>query len=82
VTSHVTAVVAAAYRRRTLILAALLVVLGLSAADARCVSFDADVLSLLFRDGRVIPAFRQYRSRFASVDHLYVLPARLMGKRG
>ena len=73
VASLVTVVVATAYRRRTLIIAALVVVLGLSAAGARRVEFDADVLSLLPRDGRVIPAFRQYLSSFGSVDHLYVV---------
>ena len=56
-----------------LVVAAVVVVLGLSAAGARRVSFDADVLSLLPRDGRVIPAFRQYLSSFGSVDHLYVV---------
>jgi hypothetical protein len=81
VTSLVTAVVATAYRRRTLLFAALWVVLGLSAAGARRVSFDADVLPLLPRAGRV-PALQQYLSSFGSVDPLYVLPARLMGKRG
>ncbi|PYR27815.1 MAG: hypothetical protein DMF92_15540, partial [Acidobacteria bacterium] len=69
----VTAVVAIAYRRRMLIVAAVVAVLGLSAAGARRVSFDADVLSLLPRDGRVIPAFRQYLSSFGSVDQLYVV---------
>jgi predicted RND superfamily exporter protein len=82
VRSLLTAVVATAYRRRTLILVALLVVLGLSAAGARRVSFDADVLSLLPRDGRVFPAFRQCLSSFDSVDQLYVLLALLMGTRG
>ena len=81
-TSLVTAVVATADRRRTLILAALLVVLGLPAAGARRVSLDADVLSLLPCDGRVFPAFGQYLSSFGSVDQPYVLPALLMGKRG
>ncbi len=71
--SLVTVVVATAYRRRTLIIALLVVVLGLSAAGARRVEFDADVLSLLPRDGRVIPGFRQYLSSFGSVDHLYVV---------
>jgi predicted RND superfamily exporter protein len=80
VTSLVTAVVATAYRRRTLILAALLVVLGLSAAGARRVSFDADVRSLLPRDWRVIPTLRQYLSSVGSVDQLDV--ALLRGKRG
>jgi hypothetical protein len=73
VASLVTVVVATAYRRRTLIIAGLMVVLGLSAAGARRVVFDADVLSLLPRDGRVIPAFRQYLSSFGSVDQLYVV---------
>ena len=31
------------------------------------------MLSLLPRDGRVIPAFRQYLGSFGSVDHLYVV---------
>jgi hypothetical protein len=59
-----------------------LVVLGLSAAGGRRVSFDADVLPLLPLDERVIPPFRQYLSSFGSVDQLFVLPALLMGKRG
>ncbi len=71
--SLVTAVVATAYRRRTLVVAAVVLVVGLSAAGARRVSFDADVLSLLPRDGRVIPAFRQYLGSFGSVDQLYVV---------
>jgi predicted RND superfamily exporter protein len=82
VASLLAAVVATAYRRRALILAALLVVLGVSAAGARRVSFDADGLSLIPRDERVPPAFGQYLSSFGSVDHLYVLPALLMGNRG
>jgi predicted RND superfamily exporter protein len=69
----VTAVVAIAYRRRTLVAAAVVVALGLSAAGARRVSFDADVLSLLPRNGRVIPAFKEYLSSFGSVDQLYVV---------
>jgi len=73
VISLVTAVVAIAYRRRTLVAAAVVVVLVLSAAGARRVSFDADVLSLLPRDGRVIPAFKEYLSSFGSVDQLYVV---------
>jgi predicted RND superfamily exporter protein len=48
-------------------------VLGLSAIGARRVAFDADVLSLLPHDGRVIPAFRRYLASFGSVDQLYVV---------
>ena len=69
----VKSVVAIAYRRRTLVVAAVLVALGLSAVGARRVSFDADVLSLLPHDGRVIPAFRRYLASFGSVDQLYVV---------
>jgi predicted exporter len=71
--SLVTAIVAIAYRRRWIVAAAVLVVVGVSLVGARRVSFDADVLSLLPRDGRVIPAFRRYLSRFGSVDQLYVV---------
>jgi predicted exporter len=71
--SPVTAVVATAYRRRNIVIVSVVVVIGLSAVGARRVSFDADVLSLLPRDGRVIPAFRQYLSGFGSVDQLYVV---------
>ena len=69
----VTAIVAAAYRRRGLVAAALLVVMAMSAVGARRLSFDADVLSLLPHDGRVISAFRTYLGRFGSVDQLYVV---------
>jgi predicted exporter len=69
----VNSVVAIAYRRRTLVLAAVLAVLALSAVGARRVSFDSDVLSLLPHDGRVIPAFRRYLAGFGSVDQLYVV---------
>src|SRR5438105_8346778 len=40
---------------------------------ARRLSFDADVLSLLPRDSRVIQAFRTFLSRFGSLDQLYVV---------
>ena len=36
-------------------------------------TFDPDVLSLLPRDGRVIPAFREYLARVGSLDQLYVV---------
>jgi predicted exporter len=35
--------------------------------------FDTDVLSLLPRSGRVIPAFREFVETFGSVDQLYVV---------
>ena len=39
----------------------------------RGLSFDTDVLSLLPRDGRVVPAFRTFVAAFGSVDDLYVV---------
>ena len=39
----------------------------------RGLSFDTDVLSLLPRAGRVVPAFRTYVSSFGGVDDLYVV---------
>src|SRR5262249_61323687 len=39
----------------------------------RRLSFDADVLSLLPRDSRVIQAFRAFLARFGSLDQLYVV---------
>ncbi len=44
-----------------------------SAFAIRRLSFDTDVLSLLPRDGTVVPAFRTFVERFGSVDDLYVV---------
>jgi uncharacterized protein len=44
-----------------------------SVAGMRGLSFDTDVLSLLPRDGRVVPAFRSFVASFGSVDDLYVV---------
>lgn len=44
-----------------------------SIAGIRQLSFDTDVLSLLPRDGRVIPAFRVFAERFGGLDDLYVV---------
>jgi len=67
------AVVTWAYRRRALVVGAAFCVLAASAEGARRLSFDADVLALLPRDGRVIPAFRSFLSTFGSLDQLYVV---------
>jgi hypothetical protein len=45
----------------------------ISLEGARRLSFDADVLSLLPRDSRVIQAFRTFLARFGSLDQLYVV---------
>jgi predicted RND superfamily exporter protein len=44
-----------------------------SLAGMRGLTFDIDVLSLLPRDGRVVPAFRSFVASFGSVDDLYVV---------
>ena len=67
------AVVTWAYRRRALVVGAAFCVLAVSAEGARRLSFDTNVLTLLPRDGRVIPAFRSFLSTFGSLDHLYVV---------
>jgi len=62
-----------AHRRRLIVAAIVLASVALSAEGARRLSFDADVLSLLPRDSRVIQAFRAFLSRFGSLDQLYVV---------
>ena len=46
-------------------------VLGLIAL--RGLTFDADVLHLLPKRGRAVPAFEQFLQRFGSIEHLYVV---------
>ena len=46
---------------------------ALSAVGVRRLSFDTDVLSLLPRDGQVIPAFRTFVEHFGSLDQLYIV---------
>ncbi|HEX5109617.1 MAG TPA: MMPL family transporter [Vicinamibacterales bacterium] len=69
----VSTIVEVASRRPALVCGALLCVVALSIEGTRRVTFDPDVLSLLPRDGRVIPAFRTYLSRVGSLDELYVV---------
>lgn len=54
----------------------MIVVLCLGAAAAvgmRGLRFDTDVLTLLPREGRLVPAFRSFVDAFGSVDDLYVV---------
>jgi len=69
----VSAVVSWAHRRRLLVAGAVVVALLVSLEGTRRLSFDADVLSLLPRDNRVIQAFRTFLARFGSLDQLYVV---------
>jgi uncharacterized protein len=60
-------------RHRAVVASGALCLAALSALGARRLSFDTDVLSLLPRDGRVIPAFRDFVEHFGSFDQLYVV---------
>ena len=71
--SLVAAIVGWAHRRRTIVVSIVAVGLIVSIEGTRRLSFDADVLSLLPRDSRVIQAFRTFLSRFGSLDQLYVV---------
>ena len=71
--SVVFSIVAWARRRRLLVVVIVLCTVAASAEGIRRLSFDPDVLSLLPRDGRVIPAFREYLARVGSLDQLYVV---------
>jgi uncharacterized protein len=62
-----------ASRRRALVLAAVACAAIAAAFGARSLTFDPDVLSLLPRDGRAIPAFRDYVAQVGSMDALYVV---------
>jgi predicted RND superfamily exporter protein len=73
VSGLVTSIVATAYRRPRLTILGVLAASALFAVAALRVHFDADVLSLLPRTGRTIPAFRQYVSAFGGIDQLYVI---------
>ncbi|HJZ77486.1 MAG TPA: MMPL family transporter [Vicinamibacterales bacterium] len=71
--SLVARIVGWAHHRRLGVLALVLGALLVSVEGVRRLSFDADVLSLLPRDSRVIQAFRTFLARFGSLDQLYVV---------
>jgi len=71
--SLIRTIVIGSERRRALVVVGTICVLAASIAGALRLSFDTDVLSLLPRDGRVIPAFRGFLAKFGSLDQLYVL---------
>src|SRR5213596_1594804 len=73
ISSQVRTIVIGTGRRRVLVLVATICVLAASIAGVLRLSFDTDVLSLLPKDGRVIPAFRKFLARFGSLDQLYVM---------
>ncbi|HEX5788010.1 MAG TPA: MMPL family transporter, partial [Woeseiaceae bacterium] len=62
-----------ARRRRVLVVGLAFGLLVVSAAGLARLRFDTDVLSLLPRQGRAIPAFREFLRHFGGFDHLYVV---------
>ena len=66
-------IVSWAHRRRVLVMCGSLVLVLLSGLGLSRLSFDADVLSLLPRDGDATPAFRTFLQRFGSLDQLFVV---------
>src|SRR3954452_10117680 len=73
VTSAVASILAWSRRHRALVAVATLALTLGSLAGIRRLAFDTDVLSLLPRDGRVIPAFRTFLATFGSLDQLYIV---------
>ena len=62
-----------ARRHRMLVVGGVVCAVAISLAGLTRLSFDTDILSLLPRDGRVIPAFREYLARVGNLDQLYVV---------
>jgi predicted RND superfamily exporter protein len=60
-------------RHRATVAAAALSLLALAALGAARLSFDTDVLTLLPRSGKAVPAFRTFVERFGSPDELYIV---------
>ena len=60
-------------RHRVAVVACAIGLAAFSTAGIRRLTFDTDVLSLLPRDGRVIPAFRTFVEHFGSLDDLYIV---------
>jgi uncharacterized protein len=71
--SLVSAVVSWAHRRRLLVAGAVVAALLVSLEGTRRLSFDADILSLLPHDNRIIQGFRTFLAWFGSLDELYVV---------
>src|SRR3984893_12800770 len=71
--SPVQSIVTWAYRRRSAVVWASLLLVALSWIGLRRITFDANVLSLLPRDGVAIPAFRTFLERFGCLDQLLVV---------
>ena len=72
-TSAVAAILSWSRQRRTVVAVSTLLLVVASLAGIRRLTFDTDVLSLIPRDGRAIPAFRTFLASFGSLDQLYIV---------
>jgi predicted exporter len=73
VTSSLAPILSWSRRHRTLVAVATIALVLASLGGMQRLTFDTDVLSLLPRDGRVIPAFRSFLASFGSLDQLYIV---------
>ena len=62
-----------AHRRRWVVFALAVVLVGASAVGLRRLTLDADIINLLPRQGRAISPFRTYLQQFGSLDQLLVV---------
>jgi uncharacterized protein len=69
----VSSIVVWASRHRVAVLVGVMCAMLASAEGIRRLSFDADILALLPQNGRVTPAFREFLSRFGTLDQLYIV---------
>jgi predicted RND superfamily exporter protein len=73
VSSPLPAILSWSRRHRALVTIATICLAAAAAAGMRGLRFDTDVLALLPREGRLVPAFRTFVEAFGSVDDLYVV---------
>ena len=72
-TSAVAAILSWSRHHRTVVAVSTLLLVIASLVGIQRLRFDTDVLSLLPRDGRAIPAFRSFLASFGSLDQLYIV---------
>ena len=72
-TSAVAAILSWSRHNRTVVAVSTLLLVIVSLVGIQRLRFDTDVLSLLPRDGRAIPAFRSFLASFGSLDQLYIV---------
>jgi uncharacterized protein len=73
VVSPVQSIVVWAHRRRGLVLCLAVLLVAFSLAGLRRLTFDADIISLLPREGRAISPFRTFLREFGSLDQLFIV---------